>query len=40
MSVSRPHTSAFISSNDAPLIGERAATRGRGATQGGDEVWL
>src|ERR1700733_4631229 len=28
---------ASIGSNDAPLIGERAATRGRVATEGGDE---
>jgi hypothetical protein len=35
--VSRPHAAAFIARNDAPLIAERAATRGRGATAGGDE---
>jgi hypothetical protein len=33
----RPHASAFVAGHDAPLIGERAATRGRGATGGGDE---
>jgi hypothetical protein len=36
-SVSRPHASAFVAGNDAPLVGERAATRGRSATEGGDE---
>jgi len=35
MSVSRPHPSA--ADNDAPLIAERAATRGRGAMECGDE---
>jgi hypothetical protein len=33
-SLARPHPSAR---HDAPLIGERGATRGRGATEGGDE---
>jgi hypothetical protein len=37
LSVSRPHPSAFVAHHDAPLIGERAATRGRSATGGGDE---
>ena len=37
MNVSRPHPSAFVAANDAPLIDERAATRGRSATEGGDE---
>jgi hypothetical protein len=32
-----PHAAAFVVHHDAPLIGERAATRGRGATEGGDE---
>jgi len=31
------HAAAHVASRDAPLIGERAATRGRGATEGGDE---
>jgi hypothetical protein len=35
MSVWRPHSSAFLADNDAPLIGERAQ-RGRIATEGGD----
>jgi hypothetical protein len=25
---------AFVAGNDAPLVGDRAATRGRGATEG------
>jgi hypothetical protein len=33
MTASRPHPAA----HDAPLIGERAATRGRIAMEGGDE---
>jgi len=37
LSASRPHPSTFIAGNDAILIDERAATRGRGATEGGDE---
>ena len=37
MSVSRPHSPAFVAGHDAPLIGERAATRGRSAMEGGDE---
>jgi hypothetical protein len=37
MSVSRPHSGAFIARHDPPLIGERAATRGRSAMEGGDE---
>src|SRR6202042_560378 len=37
ISASRPHTPACVARNDAPLIGERAATRGRCATAGGDE---
>jgi hypothetical protein len=37
MSASGPHPAAFAAGNDAPLIGERAATRGAGATEGGDE---
>jgi hypothetical protein len=28
---------AFVAHHDVPLIGERAATRGRTATEGGDE---
>jgi hypothetical protein len=31
------HAPAHAAGNDAPLIGERAATRGRMATEGGDE---
>jgi hypothetical protein len=31
------HRSACVAGNDVPLIGERAATRGRSATEGGDE---
>jgi hypothetical protein len=34
--VSRPHSAAHVAANDAPLIDERAATRGRGATECGD----
>jgi hypothetical protein len=37
MSVSRPHSAAFVAANDAPLIGARAPTRGRSATERGDE---
>jgi hypothetical protein len=38
MRLSRPHAAAFVAGhNDAPLIDERAATRGRSAMQGGDE---
>jgi hypothetical protein len=37
MSVSHPPSAAFVAGNDAPLIGERAATRGRIAMEGGDE---
>ena len=37
MNLSRPHTLAFVARHDAPLIGERAARRGRCATVGGDE---
>jgi hypothetical protein len=37
MSVSRPHPPAFVAGNCAPLTGERAATRGRSATESGDE---
>jgi hypothetical protein len=37
MSASRPHAASAVAANDAPLIGERAATRGRVATEGGDE---
>jgi hypothetical protein len=36
MSASGPHPAAFVAGNDAPLISERAATRGRIATEGGD----
>ena len=36
-SVAPPHASAFVAHHRAPLIGERAATRGRSATEGGDE---
>jgi hypothetical protein len=36
MRVSRRHSPAFVAGNDAPLIGERPATRGRSATEGGD----
>jgi hypothetical protein len=37
MSVSRPHAAAHVAHHDAPLIAERAATRGRSATEGGVE---
>jgi hypothetical protein len=37
MSVSRPHALSSIANHDAPRIGERAATRGRRAMEGGDE---
>jgi hypothetical protein len=37
MSISRPHPAASVAGNDAPLVDERAATRGRSATEGGDE---
>jgi hypothetical protein len=37
MNAPRPHPSAFVAGNDAPLINERAATRERGATERGDE---
>jgi hypothetical protein len=37
MSISRPHAATVVAGNDAPLIAERAATRGRIATEGGDE---
>jgi len=30
-------SSAFVGRHDPPLIGERAATRGRSATEGGYE---
>ena len=33
ISVSRPHSSAFVAGNHAPLIGECAATWGRGANR-------
>jgi len=36
LTVSRLRPSAFIAGHDAPLIGERAATHGRTATEGGD----
>jgi hypothetical protein len=36
MSVSRPYAAAFVAGHHAPLIDERAATRGRSATEGGD----
>jgi hypothetical protein len=36
MSVSHPHAPASVAGNDVPLIGERAATRGRIATECGD----
>jgi hypothetical protein len=32
----RPHSFAYLTGNDAPLIGDRAATRGRIATEAGD----
>jgi hypothetical protein len=38
MTVSRPHYTASIAGNDAPLIGERAEMRGRTGMQGGDEI--
>jgi len=38
MGVSRPHRSASLTGDDAPRIAERAATRGRCATECGDEV--
>jgi hypothetical protein len=34
--LARPHT-RLVAGNDAPLIGDRAATRGRSAAEGGDE---
>src|ERR1035438_6882687 len=34
---SRPHSAARVAGNEALLIDERAATRGRSATEGGDE---
>jgi hypothetical protein len=37
MSDSRRHSPAFVAGNDAPHVGERAATRGRIATKVGDE---
>jgi len=37
MSVLYPHSAAFLAGNDAPLIGDRAATRGRSAMEVGDE---
>jgi hypothetical protein len=37
MSVSRPPAAASVAGNDAPLIGERAALRGRSVTEGGDD---
>jgi hypothetical protein len=33
----RPHVAAFVAGNDAPLIDDRAATRGRIAIEDGDE---
>jgi hypothetical protein len=36
MSIAPAHTAAPVTVNDAPLIGERAATRGRITTKGGD----
>ena len=37
MNVSRPRSAAFVATgDDAPLIDERAATRGRMAAEGGD----
>jgi hypothetical protein len=36
MSISPPRP-PFVAGNDAPLVAERAATRGRSATGGGDE---
>jgi hypothetical protein len=33
MSVSRPHAPASVAGRDAPLIGDRGATRGRIATR-------
>jgi len=32
-----PRKTSFLAHHDAPLSGERAATRGRTATEGGDE---
>jgi hypothetical protein len=41
MSVSHPHSAAIVGGNDAPLINARAETRGRIATEGGDErAWV
>jgi hypothetical protein len=37
MTASRPHSPAFNAHHDASLIDERAATRGRRATKGGNE---
>jgi hypothetical protein len=37
MSVSRPRSAASVGHHDAPLIGERATTRGRSAMERGDE---
>jgi len=38
ISASRPQPSAPVAGNDAPLIGERAATRGRGASECGERA--
>jgi hypothetical protein len=32
------HTAALVVGNDTPLIGEQAATRGRGATKGDERA--
>jgi len=37
ISARRPHKAACVAGHDAPLIDERAATRGRSATEGSDE---
>jgi hypothetical protein len=37
MIASRPHSPALVGRHDAPHIGERTATRGRSATESGNE---
>jgi hypothetical protein len=37
LNISRLHPSASVRCNNAPLIGECAAKRGRSATEGGDD---
>jgi hypothetical protein len=40
MSVSCPHTAAFVAGNDPPLIDGRDQARGRSATEGWTSVSL